>query len=48
MKIKANIKSLVAHRKRDLKYCAPKQRDKMRHKLRVAQMVAQLRKENAA
>lgn len=42
------IRSIIARRKKALKTASPKRRDKLRHELKVALMVAQLRKENAA
>jgi hypothetical protein len=43
-----NLRTIIARRKRALKTASPKRRDKLRHDLKVAQVAAQLRKENAA
>lgn len=43
-----NIRKIISRRKKALKQANPKQREKARHELRVALMVAMLRKENAA
>jgi hypothetical protein len=43
-----NIRKIISRRKLALKTASPKLRDKARHELKVALIVAQLRKENAA
>lgn len=42
------LRTIITRRKKALKTASPKRRDKLRHEYRVALMVAQLRKENAA
>lgn len=42
------IRTLLQRRKKALQTSTPKQRDKRRHELKVAQVAAQLRKEGRA
>lgn len=42
------IRKIINDRKKALKTASPKRRERLRHELRVALVVAQLRKENAA
>lgn len=43
-----NIRTIIQRRKKALQASTPKQRDRLRYSLKIAQVAAQLRKESKA